>query len=268
MTDYLISDLADPANPLDGTELAEILQAAVSAKVSLQDIANLAKVLGGAFYYISDTGAFTLLAGDGLGGVFPVFEAHPDGNVFVGLNNFAPNGSLGILGVPDPSAAFDVVADGAALGSLPAPRMTTAQREAIASPAVGLQVFDTDLDAIFVFGTNGWRSPDLAARVTEFVPGGTSPDDAPVMAYGYNVVAPLGTASFFQLPPAIPGAVITPSSGDNFFIGITGIATPGTDTINGEAHDVIFALNSVDTPGHIFFACHTAGEWISNAIPD
>ncbi len=54
---------------------------------------------------------------------------------------------------PDDSAALDVTATDK--GFLP-PRLTTAQRDAIASPAVGLVVFNTDADCLQWLTTNGW----------------------------------------------------------------------------------------------------------------
>ncbi|WP_290628687.1 hypothetical protein [Altibacter sp.] len=51
---------------------------------------------------------------------------------------------------PDPSSVFDVTSTSKGLLT---PRMTTAQRVAISSPAEGLLVFDTDLDAFFFYDT-------------------------------------------------------------------------------------------------------------------
>lgn len=54
---------------------------------------------------------------------------------------------------PDDSAALDVTATDK--GFLP-PRLTTAQRDAIASPAIGLVVFNTDADCLQWLTSNGW----------------------------------------------------------------------------------------------------------------
>lgn len=55
--------------------------------------------------------------------------------------------------LPDPSAMLDV--NSTTKGFLP-PRMTTAQRTAIASPAAGLTIFNTDLKCLEFYqaGTN------------------------------------------------------------------------------------------------------------------
>jgi len=54
---------------------------------------------------------------------------------------------------PDPSSIVDIQST---TQGLLAPRMTTAQRTAISSPAEGLMVFDTDLDAFFYFSGSVW----------------------------------------------------------------------------------------------------------------
>ncbi|WP_431472286.1 hypothetical protein [Nonlabens sp. SCSIO 43208] len=56
---------------------------------------------------------------------------------------------------PDPSAMLDI--DSVDKGLL-TPRMTTAQRDAITSPATGLLVFDTDLNAFQYFDGTVWVS--------------------------------------------------------------------------------------------------------------
>jgi len=64
----------------------------------------------------------------------------------VGINN---TGSL-----PHPSAMLDVQSTNR---GLLIPRLTTAQRQAISSPAAGLMVFDTDLSQVFYY-TNSWQA--------------------------------------------------------------------------------------------------------------
>jgi hypothetical protein len=62
--------------------------------------------------------------------------------------------SLGIGGTPDPSAKLDVqsTTQGALL-----PRMTKAQRNAIASPATGLAVYQTDnTPGLRVYNGTAW----------------------------------------------------------------------------------------------------------------
>lgn len=54
---------------------------------------------------------------------------------------------------PDPSAMVDIKSTSK---GLLAPRMTTAQRNAIVNPATGLIVFDTDLNRFLFRGSTGW----------------------------------------------------------------------------------------------------------------
>lgn len=71
----------------------------------------------------------------------------------------------------DNSAAFQV--DATNKGFL-MPRVTTAQRTAIASPAAGLQVYDTTANEIYVFNGTAWTTLGGAGKFVD----GTNPADA------------------------------------------------------------------------------------------
>ncbi len=62
---------------------------------------------------------------------------------------------------PDPSAMLDV--ESTTRGFLP-PRVTSTQRAAIAAPASGLVVFDTDFNALFVMTGEGWLRIDAGDK--------------------------------------------------------------------------------------------------------
>lgn len=65
-----------------------------------------------------------------------------------------PSGGLGVNTLtPDASAELDV--SSTTKGLLP-PRMTTTQRNAISSPATGLVVYDTTVDALYVYNGSAW----------------------------------------------------------------------------------------------------------------
>ena len=75
-----------------------------------------------------------------------------------GLNttrlNAAIECSIGFAGYPDSSAVAEIKST--TRGFLP-PRMTQAQILAIASPAVGLMAYNTDLDCPVFYSSAGWR---------------------------------------------------------------------------------------------------------------
>lgn len=76
----------------------------------------------------------------------------------LGLNTTRINAqtdlSVGFAGAPDASAVIQ--ANSTTRGFLP-PRMTAAQRTAIASPAVGLMVYQTDAtEGLYVYKSTGW----------------------------------------------------------------------------------------------------------------
>ncbi len=85
---------------------------------------------------------------------------------------------------PDASAALDVTATDK--GFL-MPRMTTAQRTAIASPATGLQVYDTDTKSFWSYDGAAWKEGDGTGK---FVDGAT-----PEIAY-YNNRVGIGIDNF------------------------------------------------------------------------
>ncbi|WP_340065052.1 hypothetical protein [Ascidiimonas aurantiaca] len=67
---------------------------------------------------------------------------------------FIVNAQIGIGNTsPDPSSILDIQST---TQGLLTPRMTTAQRTAISSPAEGLMVFDTDLNAFYYFNGSVW----------------------------------------------------------------------------------------------------------------
>ena len=56
---------------------------------------------------------------------------------------------------PAPSAILQ--ADSTTQGSLPFPRMTETQKNAISSPAIGLHVYQTDgTEGVYVYKSSGW----------------------------------------------------------------------------------------------------------------
>jgi hypothetical protein len=70
------------------------------------------------------------------------------------IKNTAGNGTI-CIGTTTPSASAIVDITSTTQGFLP-PRMTTAQRLAIASPAAGLMVYDTTLNQMAYYNGTAW----------------------------------------------------------------------------------------------------------------
>lgn len=72
-----------------------------------------------------------------------------------GVARVETGAAIGQAGDPDASAVLEL--ESTSQGFLP-PRMTTAQRTAISSPADGLLVFDTDIPALYIYEDGAWAS--------------------------------------------------------------------------------------------------------------
>jgi hypothetical protein len=66
---------------------------------------------------------------------------------------------------PDPSAMLDVQSDNSGMLT---PRLTTAQKAAIASPATGLLVYDTDLNAFSYYNGSSWMNLGSASNANDY----------------------------------------------------------------------------------------------------
>ncbi|WP_164510792.1 hypothetical protein [Nonlabens xiamenensis] len=66
---------------------------------------------------------------------------------------------------PDPSSILDI---NSTVGGMLIPRMTTAQRTAISSPAQGLMVYDTDLNAFIYHDGTNWQEMVAANSINDY----------------------------------------------------------------------------------------------------
>ena len=98
---------------------------------------------------------------------------------FVGIGTTAPKG---VLDVTSTNSAF-----------LP-PRMTTAQRDGISSPQIGMMIYNTEMDDINVYKTTGWQKV-----------GGDS--------------TPAGTIAYFDLTTCPTGWSEVPSAKGRYLVG-------------------------------------------------
>ena len=80
-------------------------------------------------------------------------RTYADGVNLSDIMSFIEDGSIGVGGVPDASAIFDVAST--TKGFLP-PRMTNAERAAIASPAAGLIVFNDTNNGLALRAGGNW----------------------------------------------------------------------------------------------------------------
>jgi hypothetical protein len=98
---------------------------------------------------------------------------------------------------PDVSAALDVKFNNK--GFLP-PRMTTALRNAIASPAEGLVIYNTDQRALNVYNGTGWKSMTPSP---DFVCGSTI-----TINHATGAVAPVNKTVTYGTVTGIPGELL------------------------------------------------------------
>ncbi len=101
---------------------------------------------------------------------------------FIGLSQMNAQVGIGTIS-PDPSAKLDVTSPGNDKGFLP-PRMTTAQRDVIASPAEGLTIFNTTNGCLEFYNGTLW----VSACDGSLQPG-------PLTDCGGSFIAPYITAS-------------------------------------------------------------------------
>ena len=168
------------------------------------------------------------------------------------------NGGVGIgTGTPDPSAILD--ASSTTKGLLP-PRMTTPQRDAIASPAVGLTLYNTTSLCLETWDGSTWFGP------------------CSIVAAQY----PVGTVFCNSVVTKVV-QVLNPATGKTWMdrnLGASQVATDSTDANaygdlyqwgrGADGHqcrnsDTTFTLSSTDQPGHgnFILAPDSPNDWRS-----
>ena len=79
------------------------------------------------------------------------------------------NGTNVGIGTTTPNASAVLDASSTSKGFLP-PRMTTVQRDAIASPAAGLVIFNTNTNSLQIYNGSGWGSLITPSATAVFCP--------------------------------------------------------------------------------------------------
>lgn len=142
-----------------------------------------------------------------------------------GMSAFADAVIVGSTSAPDASAIFEVVSttQGALL-----PRMNTAQRTGISSPATGLLVYDTDLNDMYVWTGSAWQN---------FISTGSGVSWAGITIG--NLAYKDSATTIADSPLSVSGGNVT-ASGD--------IIVTGNLTVNGTTTTVNSTTVTIDDP--------------------
>ncbi|NTW32173.1 MAG: hypothetical protein HGB12_06050 [Bacteroidetes bacterium] len=174
---------------------------------------------------------------------------------FLTFNSYAQGIAINTSGAaPNNSAMLDV--SGTSQGVL-INRMTTSQRTAINSPALGLLIFNTDCENFNYYTNSGWLSlnpaitgfPEAAGAIT-----GTSPACLNQNGAAYSVSAVSGATNYLW---SYSGTGFTCASGCNtnsITVNFSGAATSGTLTVtpsnacgNGTVQTLMISVNAFPT---------------------
>ena len=124
---------------------------------------------------------------------------------------------------PDPSAMLDV---SSTTGGVLVPRMTSAQRNAIASPATGLIVFDTNTASFYYYDGSAWVN--LGSTGPAGATGPTGPTGAASTVAGPT--GPIGATGTAGVAGATGPAGVAGATGPAGVAGATGSAGPAGAT--------------------------------------
>lgn len=154
--------------------------------------------------------------------------------------------SVGI-GTPTPhsSALLDVSSAGK---GLLAPRMTTAQRNAIANPAKGLLVYDTDINNLFHYNGTGWQTVGQAGNGFSLPFDGSISIDGPAFRVGNAGTAIEGHSNSGSAINAVSnsGAAVNALSSTGFGVAATSV---GSTALYGFSNNQFPTIRGVNTNG-------------------
>ncbi|XLS29781.1 cell wall anchor protein [Flavobacteriaceae bacterium M23B6Z8] len=203
--------------------------------------------------------------------------------------SFQLNAQVGIgTTTPDPSAVLDITST---TQGLLTPRMTTAERTAIATPAQGLMVFDTDLDAFYYFDGAVWvemitgdvkRSNYKLIKSTDVLSTVLADELAAGSGSSYvldeNTLYEFNGTVFFDFPIDINNAymigndvandLLVNSTGGALFVGDTGGSIRSLTFAAGGGSIFNLALNGTATERLIIQSCVFSGPGTVGTISD
>jgi hypothetical protein len=130
------------------------------------------------------------------------------GTVNIGNSNtvIVTNNQVGVNTTPNSSAAMDV--SSTTKGFLP-PRMTSAQRDAISSPAAGLVIYNSDCDDLNYYSSSGAWKPVSSAGI-------------PIATAATNVAATSISANWTAAPGNVTAYYLDVSTSNTFSSFVTG----------------------------------------------
>ena len=141
--------------------------------------------------------------------------------------------SVGINTVPNGTAALDVAST--TKGML-VPRMTTAQRNAIAAPATGLLVYDATANGFYYYTGTGWKDVSKGSATSiqnYFSPRQTSTSTQPTFLNPIFQIGAsgLGTGNTFYAPESVTLTVVISSYSTSPFTVEIGTVAPPVGTV-------------------------------------
>lgn len=153
------------------------------------------------------------------------------------------SGNLGV-GNLNPNAKFDVTST--TDGSLPAPRLTTSQRDAITSPPTALQVFNTDNNRYEYFDGTDWQGIDSTASAEVSVSDNTLATDIPAVdALVLIASTPIFTGVELQRITIDNGGVSTYIGFEEIIVKIDGNITLEPSTSTKDLETTFFRQDAV-----------------------
>lgn len=145
---------------------------------------------------------------------------------------------------PDSSTVLDVQST---TRGMRLPLMTSDQRKAVGSPAIGLLVYDTDQRRLFIFDGTQWLPVNMSSS-GEITPGGSvAPLNGQAESFGWAVDI---SGNFAIAGAPIANGKVNGAGAVYIYRNINGLWTPPTRLIanDGETNDLFGSAVAIDSP--------------------